>query len=534
MRTRAAIWQRSLVFKYAFFTTLMAVLALLVLAVSVYSSYRSLLEKQEQDFASTILNQFSNSLIEPLLTDDIFRIELSTRTLLENSEVQAVQVFDRRSASLVINRVAMHEPASPKVNEWLDSEFRTGRALAQASDATTLEALDTAAQGRFVTTTMRFDGVEVGKVGILIRSDGIKAAFSRMLLALVLITVLLLLICFLIATIVAQRIAKPLRTLVGVTREIGDGNFNPHKLSQLSERHDELGYLGKAFKQMTKNLQTKIELESVFHKVIDKQVASEFMAKIADRRQRDLTVSDSISLDAKMVDVSVLFVDVVNFTGFSEQASPDQVVDLLNEYFSLFTNCAEHFEGSVDKFIGDCAMIVFGAPRGNGRHAHSAILCAAAINKVVAQFNQERLIAGLPVVNLRTGVNSGKVFAGVIGATSRMEYTVIGDAVNTAARLCDLAKPSEILVGSDTLKLDDMSIGMSTDRNLRTLSELFQFSAPVRTQVKGKDTLVDALVLEKILSRTVQNEIEKCLKAFLHTGRAVRSDMVGPQKDALH
>lgn len=528
--SKTSIWHRSLVFKYALFATLLAMLAVLILSATVYSSFRVLLENQEQGFAKTITNQFSNSLIEPILTDDIFRIELSTKNLLDNPEVKAVQIFNRRTGDYLVNQISEEAESNFDLSFWLNSEFKTGNALSQSRSGRAIDSIIPSA--RFISRILQYNGVEVGQVGIVIESTAIKEAFRKTLVAIVLVTLLLMFICFASAVIVSSRFAKPLNQLIAITREIGRGDFHPKKLTLINQRKDELGYLGKALTQMTKNLQTKLELESVFNKVVDKQVASEFMAKIADRRSKDLTVSETISLDAKLLSVSVLFVDVVDFTGFSEKASPGEVVDLLNEYFSVFTHCANFFQGSVDKFIGDCAMIVFGAPLLNDQHMRSAVLCAAAISEAVSRFNHRRLSQSLPIVNLRIGVNSGEVFAGVIGATSRMEYTVIGDAVNIASRLCDRAKPCEILVGAETLSSDDSSKTIHEDSECLTRS--FSFASPVRLSIKGKGSTVDAFSLKSVRSDKASALIQECVTSCESIQASVDIAKVSVMDKAVH
>ena len=137
---------------------------------------------------------------------------------------------------------------------------------------------------------------------------------------------------------------------------------------------------------------------------------------------------------------SVLFADIRGFTTMSENLSPREVVDMLNEIFTeLFDAVSEH-EGVLDKYIGDAVMAVFGAPLSRGEDAVNAVRAALRMQEMIAEINARRLKRGELGVRLGVGVATGEVVAGTIGSPKRMDYTVIGDSVNLAARLQDLTK----------------------------------------------------------------------------------------------
>ena len=137
---------------------------------------------------------------------------------------------------------------------------------------------------------------------------------------------------------------------------------------------------------------------------------------------------------------SVLFADIRGFTTMSENLSPRDVVNMLNEIFTeLFEAVAQH-DGVLDKYIGDAVMAVFGAPLSRGEDAINAVRAALKMQEMIASINLHRLARGEPGVRLGVGVATGEVVAGTIGSPKRMDYTVIGDSVNLAARLQDLTK----------------------------------------------------------------------------------------------
>ena len=148
-------------------------------------------------------------------------------------------------------------------------------------------------------------------------------------------------------------------------------------------------------------------------------------------------------------DVSVLFADIVGFTSMSEKMSPAAVSLILNDYLSRMTDVIFKYEGTLDKYIGDAIMAVFGAPLDMPDHAARCIRAALEMRDRLKEFNEERKEG--PKIRVRIGINSGNVVAGEIGSINKKEYTVLGDTVNTAARLeSSVASPDGIVIGENT------------------------------------------------------------------------------------
>jgi len=147
--------------------------------------------------------------------------------------------------------------------------------------------------------------------------------------------------------------------------------------------------------------------------------------------------------------VSVLFADIVGFTSMSEKMSPAAVALILNDYLSRMTDVIFKFEGTLDKYIGDAIMAVFGAPLDMPDHAARCIGAALEMRERLREFNEERKEG--PKIRIRIGINSGKVVATEIGSINKKEYTVLGDTVNIAARLeSSVATPDGIVIGENT------------------------------------------------------------------------------------
>jgi adenylate cyclase len=151
-------------------------------------------------------------------------------------------------------------------------------------------------------------------------------------------------------------------------------------------------------------------------------------------------------------EVSILFADISGFTSMSEKMSPSAVALLLNDYLSRMTEVIFKYEGTLDKYIGDAIMAVFGAPLDMPDHAQRAIRTALEMQERLAEWNAERKEG--PEFRVRIGINSGKAVAGEIGSVNKKEYTVLGDTVNTASRLeSSVAKPGGVVIGQQTLAL---------------------------------------------------------------------------------
>jgi len=156
-------------------------------------------------------------------------------------------------------------------------------------------------------------------------------------------------------------------------------------------------------------------------------------------------------MEANEVTATMLFTDIVGFTRLAEQITPRETNIILNRYFSVMTDVVFSYDGTLDKYIGDGMMAVFGAPLEKDDDAERAILAAKEMRvKLKAMMTEKG--SPLRTFDIRIGINTGRVVAGNIGSPRRMDYTVIGDPVNIAARLESIAQPNQILIGEETYR----------------------------------------------------------------------------------
>jgi adenylate cyclase len=153
-----------------------------------------------------------------------------------------------------------------------------------------------------------------------------------------------------------------------------------------------------------------------------------------------------------------MFCDIRGSTTLGERLTPAELVDVLNEHFTAMTEIIFQYQGTLDKYIGDEIMVVFGSPITSPDDAQRAVRAALAMQTRNAELNQAREVEGRPTLDIGIGMNTGDAIAGLIGSPDRLEFTVIGDSVNTAKRFCDLAGPGQVVVGQSTFDHVQQSI----------------------------------------------------------------------------
>jgi adenylate cyclase len=246
------------------------------------------------------------------------------------------------------------------------------------------------------------------------------------------------------ALIAARTVASPIVKLAGQVGLIGQRRWPEVKLA--SARRDELGDLSRSIGRMAADLQTS-EAEIVHQEKLRSDLGRFLSRELVEAIVRG---EHSLSLGGERMQVSVVFADVVAFTPLAETHDAKEVVALLNDLFSTLTEIVFRHGGTVDKFIGDCIMAVWGAPVRQPDHAARALAAAEEIMSYLETANVALQKKYGREVRLGIGVNSGEAIVGNIGSKKRMEYTVIGDVVNVAARLEAIAAPNQVLVGEAT------------------------------------------------------------------------------------
>ncbi|WP_353413503.1 adenylate/guanylate cyclase domain-containing protein [Arenicella sp. 4NH20-0111] len=290
----------------------------------------------------------------------------------------------------------------------------------------------------FLSLNFSLDKTPLTQIDVAIHGslDKELVPYQQLSLALVVIFTLGLVFSAIGTFTISQSITEPIQQLNQSVSAIGDGDYG---VRVGESREDEIGSLAKAVNIMAVGLEEKERVRNLLGKVVSNQVADELL-------------NNDIELGGEEREASIMFSDIRNFTGLSETMPPADLLNLLNRYFNRITSVIEENNGIVDKYIGDAVMAVFGAPIRSEDHASHAVKSALGMVVALKEFNQE-LKEELGIeLEIGIGISSGKAVAGNMGSESRMNYTLIGDTVNTASRLEGLTKEYDtpIIVSAHT------------------------------------------------------------------------------------
>ena len=261
----------------------------------------------------------------------------------------------------------------------------------------------------------------------------------------------LLLLSLLLTRFMHRTVISPVRDIGEVCRAVTGGNFS--KKVAVSSR-DEIGELGTTVNTMVDGLYERYAL-------------SKFVSNSTIQSLRKEGEGEEISL-------TLLFSDIRGFTSYSESRQAEEVVQKLNELLNMQSKIISRNQGDIDKFVGDEVVAIFTGPDGPVSACRSAIQIQSELKRSTTQY--DRLQVGI-------GIHTGKVIMGMIGSQDRADYTVIGDNVNTASRLCNSAKQQEIL------------LSLSTGRAVSGMAEL---EGPYKLRVKGKQNYVGVYKLKEM------------------------------------
>jgi adenylate cyclase len=192
------------------------------------------------------------------------------------------------------------------------------------------------------------------------------------------------------------------------------------------------------------NLMEKVRREELMRSRLERFHSPEIVDLIISGESED----EGNMLSPKEKEVTIRFVDIVNFTPLSERLSPKEVSQVLNQFFREMNDIIFAYRGTLDKYMGDAIMAIFGAPVEREDDADRAIYAALEMRRALLEMN--KTMEPDRIFDIRIGINSGRVVAGNLGSPRRMDYTVIGDVVNTASRLEKIAQPNQILIGEAT------------------------------------------------------------------------------------
>ncbi|MGH8010989.1 MAG: adenylate/guanylate cyclase domain-containing protein [Candidatus Binataceae bacterium] len=278
-----------------------------------------------------------------------------------------------------------------------------------------------------------------------------------------------LLLALMVAAFLSREMSKPLYSLRRSIESIGRGDLStqvpPHLKGEFAE-------IGAAIALMVIGRKERDTIKKAFSGYISRQVMEAIMAK-----------GDSGGLKGERRRVTVLFADIRGFTAMSEKMRPEEVVELLSEFFDCMVEVVLRNHGTIDKYLGDGLMVIFGAPLDDPYQEEHAVTAALEMQARLRDLGSKWQSQGRPAVRMGIGINSGAAVVGNIGSTEHMEYTAIGDTVNLASRLEAVTKE----LGIDIIV---------SEHTYEAVRPLFKWNSTGEVRVRGRTDPVRTYAVE--------------------------------------
>lgn len=420
----------SFAFRLSLVMSALCLLSAALLSGFVIVQYQKHAAQQELELSRAIASQLAIGMVDPVFTDDTLAMQLHLNQLIQNKSITSAAVVNRDSQILV--NATRSERRLREMRIW----------LSQQGQLSADERNHNASESRFLVKDVSLNGVTAAFVVISLQSSNEVFSFAQASRNLIFVVIGIVLLASACAYFISRLLARPVYRLLEVSEAARSGRIDEiDSLIGGKTLDNEWGDILDIYSELGQEVRSNQELESMLERFVATDVANHL-----------LSGNQRLMLEGSRVEATVLFVDIVDFTRTAEQISPEDVAALLNRYLEIFAACARIHRGTVDKFIGDEAMIVFGTPRSDENHRENAMACAQAIQQTATLINSKRTKLGLKPIFLRAGINTGQMYAGILGSEHRMEFTVVGDSVNLAARLCEAALPGETLLAHDVYK----------------------------------------------------------------------------------
>ena len=437
--------------KFSFFVGLLLVVIMIIVTVYIYNWAGVALEKEVKEKGIAIAKNIANNTADPLLKNDDLPLVILTKEAVQSpmtKEIADAGLINGIIAVLKNDLIGAKEIAQIKNEGILGAVIvKQNGSIVSADDVKLIgtqyefpagvnpikEGLDVLVQDynikglEFidicvpVVTVLNGEKYNIGEVHLTISRNVITKVVTGAVVKIGLIILMVLLFGIVVSVMLVNFMVKPIGYLVKGVRAIGEGNYD---VEIRSKSNDELGLLTDIFNDTAKSLKEKELLKGAFSRYVSSEVMNEV-----------LNDPSKLSLHGKRVKATMLFTDIRGFTAMSETLQPEEVVAVINEYLTVQTDKVFKWKGVLDKFVGDCVMAVYGVPVPKEDDSYRAVRTAMDIKESVDKLNVIRKRVNQITVGIGIGVNTGDVVSGNMGSPQKMDYTVIGDNVNLAARL---------------------------------------------------------------------------------------------------
>ena len=407
-------------FKLSLIIGAIVISVIVVFGLIVLQSQKVALMKRMTQVCNVLIKSLSETVKGDLLLGENDKV-LEAVLRLQKTNIEGLKQV------AVINRKEELIPYFDKEDE--PSSFNNVSAILRIRNFTIIENTDRFEYFYPIMTKFSEGGTEkqilLGIAYISFSKDAVLAPIQRAQDIAVGVALLVALVSILGINLIARKMAHQIQLLSSGAREVGMGNLN---VQICVSSQDELGQLAIEFNKMIQHLREKLHMQK-------------FVSKLTVQMIKDTVRSNDNESKAIMQNVTVLFSDVRNFSSIAERLEPEEIVKLINIYFDLETQVIEKHQGIVDKFMGDQIMGIFQGPN----MADNALRAAVDIQRQLRLLNMERAERRQVTLEMGIGTNYGSVVMGHMGSKNRMDYTVIGNAVNVAARLCSQAQAGQII-----------------------------------------------------------------------------------------
>ena len=422
--------------KVAALINIILVVSLILLAITLYQSEKKIIISEMLKRGKIILNNLAQTGFEALLNEDKTITSDAISKIMKNEEYNIVyaivvdknnKIFDHSDIK-EIGKIYPEKITNLKISSKL---YKNENILELSSP---------------INITVQSKNVKIGAVIIGISKKVLKKAVSQALIRTILFAIIFTIIGLFLSFNFAGNLTSPIRKIADTMIKVGEGDLEQKVEVPLK---DEIGILANSFNEMIKHLREKIMMSKYVSKSTIEMISKKSSVKL--------------ELGGERKTVTMLFSDIRGFTSFSENKAPEDVINMLNKYLSIQAEIIEKNNGEVDKFVGDEVVAIFK----NENMIQDCVKSAIEIQRKINEINQKEknnIFVGI-------GIHIGEVVMGNMGSPNRMDYTVIGDAVNTTSRLCSIAEPKKIVVSEDIYK---------------NLKGKYKFSEPSEIKLKGK------------------------------------------------
>ena len=383
----------------------------------------------------------------------------AVQALLASGDIDAIWVFDTKLSQLAGPEVM--GPASARFPS--EPEMQSMR-MALDDDHTRSVLLDNALS---VIAPIKSESKSIGAALVRIPTDRMWQAVQNQLKIATIIALAVLGAGFLLSLLLAKRQVAPIEALTAAATSVEERKFDPKSLDAVTQRPDELGRLARVFSGMgqtvlareekldtlvqerTKALAERTEQLETLSTKLSKYLAPQVYASIFQGRQQ-------VEIASNRKKLTVFFSDIVGFTETTENLDSEELTSILNRYLNEMAGIALKYGATLDKYVGDAIIAFFGDPetRGVAEDAKACVAMAVEMQRRVAELESQWQEGGLErSLRVRMGINTGFCTVGNFGSQDRMDYTIIGGAVNLASRLESAAEPGKILISRETWSL---------------------------------------------------------------------------------